>query len=264
MKYEVRELNLGDILDHSISLLKDHFKLIAVIVSVLLIPVQVILAVIIVFLSPNPESMQAQVLSGDGYSFTVYFIALFIGILATFLAHSLTQGAITYGIAHAYLGKALTAGDCIRAGLRHWHRLIITAVISGIGIMAGMMLCLIPGIYLVFAWYIIYPILIFEDLPVMSVFGRSINLMRGHKIKAFVIGIVLTLMGFGVSILARLIPGEYSTSLISSVIDSFILAFNCIVVTVLYFSARCKIEGFDLELLAQSIESPTLGRQRAL
>ena len=81
--------------------------------------------------------------------------------------------------------------------------------------------------------------------------------MDGHKIKAFVITLILFFISMGIEMLFAFIPLQTLSSIIASTIQSFVQSFNCIVVTVIYFSARCQVEQFDLELLAQSVESIT-------
>jgi hypothetical protein len=257
MQYEIKELNLGGILDHSISLLKDQFKMLAVILVSILMPIQVITGVLVTAATPNPEDIAAGQMGGTGgpdfSMFTTMWIMIGITTLISFLFHSLTQGAITWGIAEAYLGKSVTAGECIKTALGKWPVLIMVAIVNWIGIMGGMMLCIIPGIYVIFAWFVIYPVLMIEGLPMMKVFGRSQAIMKGHKGKAFVVGLVLAIIGGAIGALGGLMPGVYPSAVLSAVIQSFLIGFNCIVVTVIYFSGRCLVENFDLELLAGSV-----------
>jgi hypothetical protein len=257
MRYEIKELNLGGILDHSISLLKNHFKLLSVILASVLLPVQVVSSVLMATVVPNPEDMAAGRMGGMedmGLSaMTGFWVMIGVSTLVFFLFHSLAQGAVTWGIAEVYLGKSVTAAECIKTAFRKWPVLITTAIVNWIGIVGGSMLCLVPGIYLVFAWFVIYPVLMIEGLPMMQVFGRSRTIMKGHKGKAFVVGLVLTVIGGGIGFLADIIPGVYPSAVLSAVIQVFLVGFNCIVVTVVYFSGRCLVENFDLELLAGSV-----------
>ncbi len=257
MQYEIRELSLGEILDHSISLLKNHFKLLAVILASILLPVQVISGLLVAAITPTPEDMAAGSMMAandfDLSAFTGMWITMAVAGFIVFLFNSLAQGAVTWGIAELYLGKTVTAGECIRTALRKWPALVLAALLAGFAVFVGLVLCLIPGIYLLFAWYVMFPVLMIEGLPVMKVFARSRAIMKGHKGKAFVVGLVLFIIAGGIGVLVEIMPGVYLSSVLSSVIQTFLMGFNCIVVTVIYFSGRCLVENFDLELLAGSV-----------
>lgn len=255
MKYEIKELELGGIIDNSISLFRNHFTMILILLSVFLLPAQLLMTFARLGLMPDSQSFDPEMVETTQQVPSLGFIGLFLlSAIFYFLAHAITQGAITYGISQAYLGKDISAGYCLKTALRQLHRLAGTAIVYGLGIVGGTFLCIIPGIYLAFAWYIIYPVLMLEDLKVLHVFGRSHSLMKGHMTKAFVAGLVLAIMGFGIGMMAGLLPGIYLSNILSSVISAFFIALNCIVVTVIYFSARCKVENFDLDLLAQLVE----------
>ena len=250
MRYEVKELSLGEILDQSISLLKNHFQLLAVILATLMIPVQIVTSIFATAMTPSSEDMVAA--TDPSVMIGAAVAGVFSG-LVVFLVNALTQGAVTWGIAELYLGRTVTPGECIRTALHRWPALIATALLAGLGVAVGFMLFIVPGVYLAFAWYIVYPVLMIEGLPVRKTFGRSRALMKGHMGKAFVVGVVLFVIGFTITMLAELVPGSYPSAILSAVVQSFIIGFNCIVVTMIYFSARCLVENFDLELLAGSV-----------
>ncbi len=265
MRYEIEELDLGGILDHAIWLFKNHFRLVALIVGVLLIPATLLTSLFLVPAASDFEAVQADEPMAQGLQeLAPVFVVSALSAMLFLAFQSLTQGAITHGIAHAYLGKTVTGRECIMVALAKWHRLIAAAIVAGLGMSVGAMFCLLPGIYLFLAWYIIYPVLMFEDQPTLRVFGRSAALMKGQKLKALAIVVVLTIIGLGVRALAVLLPGEYLSSIANYVIQSFLIAFDCIVVTVMYFSSRCATENFDLELLARSAQVVAAPRQAGL
>ena len=256
MRYEIRELEIGGILDQTIRLFRDHFAFVAMVVCIVLIPIQVPFGLVTTWAQPQPLDMTATEAEALGQAIgQLQFAAVSIfGGFLLMLLNAMTQAAVAYGIAHRYLGYQVSAGESIRKAWSKALPLLGAAILYGIGIGFGMLFCIIPGILFMLMWYVLYPVLIFEDSPVMAAFGRSTRLMKGHKGKAFVLTFLLALIGFGVNVIVLFLPGVYLSSILSNVVASFLVGLNSVAATVVYFSARCRTEQFDLELLSQLVE----------
>ena len=261
MNYEVKELEIGGILDYTIRLYKDNFKFILTVVGTVIIPISVIWAVIQTAMMPNisPEAyagLAQEEMTELMSSQLTGSLLTFVGVLITLVDNSVAQGALVHGMAHRFLGRDMSPSDSIRVGFRNLPRLIGASILMGLGIMGGSLLCIIPGIYLALAWYVVIPVLIFEGQPVGSIFGRSMKLMKGQMGKAFVLAFLLGIIGIAAAVFAQLVPGRYPSAILSSVINALLMGLNSVAVLVLYFSARCKAENFDVELLTQAVEGP--------
>ncbi len=176
----------------------------------------------------------------------------------------IAQGAVAYGIAHRYLGNGLSAGTCIRFALRRWLRLLGATFVYGLAVAFGTMFCIVPGVFIMLVWYVLFPVLVFEDVPIGRALGRSNALMNGHKGKVFVLAVVLGIVTNGLSIAATLMPNVYLGAVVNSVLGSFFVGINTVAATVVYFSTRCRNEQFDLEMLAMMVEGKQQVDQPAL
>ena len=258
MKYEIKELEVGGLLDQTIRLLRDHFGFLVAIVCMVLLPIQILLGLVQVSLMPqiDPATMQDPAVQAQAAgNWLVFMGATLLGLPIFFLLNAVVQSSIAYGIAHRYLGTNVTVGQSIRAALRRWLALLGVSLLYGAAVGFGMMACLVPGILLMLTWYVLYPVLLFEGKPAMQVFGRSHKLMSGHMGKAFVLAFLIGVLAFVAGVALNFVPNAYVQSIVGSVINAFFVAVNSVAATVVYFSARCRVEQFDLELLAHLVES---------
>ena len=145
MRYAIRELKLGEILDQALNLTKDHFGVLIGITAILQIPYNVITGLIQVSMTPtlppNPTPEQAMAVSAAALR-----IALPIGLVALYIIAPLTNAAIVYAISNAYLEKPIGVGGSIMRALQRIFPLIWTWFLVGLAIMGGTILCLVPGI----------------------------------------------------------------------------------------------------------------------
>ncbi len=254
--YEIKELGLGGILDHTIRLFKDHFLFVAAVVCIFLLPVTLLsgIGTVAYTQSVTVETEEGPVISPEAEG--TLLLIQFLPLPVMWLLGLMAQGALCYGIAHRYVGNEISAGEAIRHTFRRLGSLISASILMFFGVMFGMILFILPGIYLAFAWYIMIPALMFENLPGPAGLGRSRRLMKGHKIKAFVLGLLLAIFPMFGGVAAALVPEPYLSSVIMSVATCLYTGLISTAVTVIYFSARCKAEHFDLELLAQALEGP--------
>ena len=266
MRYEIKELGVGGMLDHIIKLCRDHIGFLTIIVCVVLLPIQLPVALWNAWFLPQMDP--ASIMEMGIEELLVFEMkvlgATLVSAVLLILLNAITQGAVAYGIAHRFLGNEVSAGACIRTALRKWLRLFGAAFVYGLAVGFGMMLCIIPGVFVMLVWYVLFPVLIFEDAPMGRAFGRSNALMNGHKAKAFVLALVLGIMSIGVALVILQVPNPYLSAALNSVAQSFFVGLNSVAATVVYFSARCRTEQFDLALLATMVESKQETEQPAL
>ena len=93
---------------------------------------------------------------------------------------------------------------------------------------------------------------------------RSWGLVKGHRGKVFVVFLVIVaiqvLVQIGVAVVGTFAfgPGNGSAvlSILENVVSLLLTPISAIAVTLLYYDFRIRKEGFDLEILSQSIGGP--------
>ena len=264
---DLRPLRVGEILDVAINIYRRRFSTLTRAVAVAVAPVALIS--LVVDLSATSDLDAGTVDGGDvAAAVGAALVAGLLGVVASQLA---TAAAFTI-VSGDYLGESPTWQESLRDGLRRLRSLIWLTILFGLAIGLGFVACIVPGVYLLVSLAVAVPALLFEDARGTDALRRSRSLLRGRWWPAAavlgvsfiltsivsaglegVVSAVLTGGGSGAgSALARAVAG-----VVSSVLTT---PFSAAVATVLYFDARVRKEGFDLELLARRIgvEPPVL------
>ena len=77
--------------------------------------------------------------------------------------------------------------------------------------------------------------------------------MKGNMGSMFVLGFVMLTINLGVAWGAALVPQPHVRVVLTAFVQCAMMIFGTAVSVVFYFSARCKHEQFDLQLLADNV-----------
>jgi hypothetical protein len=252
----LRPLSVGEILDTSFSLYRRHFGA---------------LATVSLVCSGLPLVLRLFVEAAGGM-FThltltlVYFLSLVVlSLIAT--------GATVFIVSESYLGRPLTARDALTRATPYMGRILIASLLMGLVIMLGLFLMVIPGIILGVGLAVAIPAVVLEaGRSASGALSRSWELTRGSRWRIFGLGITLFVLLYvpvlAISgMVAVLLPGGSAAAFgpsstativalaIGGVIQLFIYPLFYCVLTVTYYDLRVRKEGFDLELLASSLQT---------
>lgn len=114
------------------------------------------------------------------------FLENFIGIIAT--------AAVVFIAFRARNGEEAPAPAALIHGLKSWGRLWWTRVLTGLSIILGLLLLVIPGIYLAVRLSLAGNIAILEGSSGSRAMGRSLELTKGHFWLVFRLGLILLLL----------------------------------------------------------------------
>jgi hypothetical protein len=91
-------------------------------------------------------------------------------------------------------GEEVKMGVFFKAGFNQWGAFFILFLLLFLGLLAGFALLVIPGIYLMVAWYFVFYIKIDNsDLSVSDCFGKSMDLVsEAGWLKVFLFVIIIT------------------------------------------------------------------------
>lgn len=253
-QYEVRELGVGGILDQAIRIVRDHFGPLFRIFLPLL-AFNLVLGLVNVFVTPvaspdaSPEERAAAVAAA--LPTTLAFTgAQLIGAL---IIGSWINAALMHFVAQKYLGHAITPGAALARGWRRFGPVVWTTLLVGATIGIGFLLLIIPGIYFSF-WYLLsQQVTVVENISGWQAMKRSRALMKGSMNTAFLVLLVLGILGFVVGGGAGLLGNPYLITGTTVVLQSILTLVSLTALVVLYFSCRCKEENFDLEHVAASL-----------
>jgi hypothetical protein len=260
MQYEVRELGLGGILDQAINLTKNHFGQLFSIVAVSLLPLLILNAVVDMTIMPPPpteltlESLQAYRLARREVLMKHYPLIMTTTLLSI-LVVPITNAALIHSIAGTYLSKPKSRGEALGTAFRSILSLYWTWILVMVAIMGGLILFIIPGILAAFWFSLATQVVVIERISGFSALKRSRYLMVGNIGRMFVLGLVLGVISIGLQLAAGMIPQEHLQEVANIVIQGVFTVFGSVATVIFYFSARCRHEQFDLQLLAANLEA---------
>ena len=235
MSYEIRAMSLGEILDTGFRLVRDEFVPLVGIAATVQVPVAV---------------LGALTQKGE------FFLPALFGLLILGLGGSpIVLAATTFAVGEVYLGRSITVGGSLRAAIGVILPLAGTMLLYYFGVLLGLLLLIVPGIFLVLSWLLAWPIMVLEGVFGPAALGRSYELMRGHRLRGLgatvVSWLILAIVTNIFQLVFSFVPmvGPVFSGLASAVGTAYVSA----VIVVLYFDVRCRKEAFDLEHLAQLV-----------
>jgi hypothetical protein len=101
--------------------------------------------------------------------------------------------------------------------------LIVAGILAGLGIGIGLLLLIVPGLFLLTIWAVIAPVIVIERKGAIDSFGRSRELVRGHGWQVFGVIVVLFLVQFIITAVLNAIANSVSDSFVGFTISDLIV-----------------------------------------
>ena len=105
-----------------------------------------------------------------------YGVMVVAGLLEVLLATTLTHSVLA-----RLDGAPVPLAASLRAGLRFWPLAFAVQLVSGIAVLAGLCLLVVPGVVLALRWLVPVPALMAEGLGVGDSLQRSTELTNGSR-----------------------------------------------------------------------------------
>ena len=120
--------------------------------------------------------------------------------------------------------------------------LLVAGLLAGSGSRVGLVLLIVPGLFLMTIWAVIAPVIVLEKRPPFGAFGRSRELVRGHGWTVFAIVLITGLLtGIASGILQAAFSFLPASSRSSSAARSrrpIVAPFSAIALAITYFRLR--------------------------
>ena len=251
----LRPLTVGEILDTSFTLYRRHFAALATVALVCTgLPL-----VLRLFLEAG-----GGLLSNLPLGFLYGLSLVVLNLIAT--------GATVFIVSESYLGRPITAREALHRATPYIGRILVCSMLMAFVVGLGFLLLFIPGVILGVGLALAIPTVVLEPRSPSSALSRSWELTRGARWRIFALGFVLLILLYIpvvaiTGLLAVLLPqasgerfGPASVSTVAAiaiggVVQMFIYPLFYCVLTVAYYDLRVRKEGFDLELLASTLQS---------
>lgn len=231
MAYNIRPLSFAEVLDRAFRVYVDNFQLLVGIAAVVWIPYGVMVAAGPVFAS-------------------VAFILLLLAAPIMAVAHAIA-------VAHVYLDRPITIQDAYGATRPILLRIVGTYLLFYLLVMLAFLALIVPGIYFVICWSLMLPVMVVEQRFGMSALSRSRGLVTGTWWATFgillVAGLLVSLPATALQLVWGFIP--FFGPMLNAATQAVTSTYSAVVLVVYYFDRRCRVEDFDLRLLAEQIRA---------
>lgn len=149
------------------------------------------------------QGVRAEALT-PGRSVALIVVGIF-SILISIVLAMITQGALVRVTVAQSEGRRASLGETLMAGLTMALPLLGLAILSGIAMMIGFLLLIVPGIILYVMWSVSAPALVEERLGIGSALGRSRALTKGARWTIFGLLLIVLVIAWLISAVAGVI-----------------------------------------------------------
>jgi hypothetical protein len=272
---QLRPLGIGEILDVGIKITMRHWWTLARAVLVVVIPLQLIAAIVDVSASGGVVTTSGETGTIDTDEVWTFAAAALVAVMLTLLAQTIATGACFKAVADAYLGRMPDWRRSLVEVLRRLHSIIWVSLLAFFLGALGLILCIAPGIWLYVSWTVAVPALLTEGVKGRKALGRSFRLVKGFwwrtlaivLLGSFLAGILQAAIGGVLGAIAFATDSavvDVVTSTLSAVAAGAItVPFVAAVTIVLYVDLRVRKEGFDLALLLAGFDGTDIGARLA-
>jgi hypothetical protein len=270
----LRPLRVGETLDVAIKLYRANFAALVRIVAIVTAPTQVL---VVLLQASLPKGFETTSTGGfdrfgqqpvepdiDGKKLTAFLLGTFAITIISFVATEIATAASFRSIGAAYLGEEQRWQDSLRYAGRRWRSIVWLTLLKDTLLFAGFIACIIPGVYFYAAFAVTTPILMLEGVKGTKALSRSRALVKGRwrpvagvlligYLLTSVVGAALTGLVAGALFAGNEIASDVARAIAAIAASALTVPVLAAIVTVVYIDLRVRKEGFDLELLAESV-----------
>jgi hypothetical protein len=175
------------------------------------------------------------------------WLGLLIGTLISLAGTFWVQGALIQAVSDVRDGRAdLSVSETFSAVYPKLGTIIVAGLLLGIAIAVGLVLLIVPGLYLMTIWIAVIPAIVLEHRGIGESFGRSRELVSGNGWNVFGVIVLTILLLIGVGIVVGLILSpleQWVASLIQQIVaNTIVTPFIVAVWTLVYYRLKAREE----------------------
>jgi hypothetical protein len=246
---------VGEILGAAFRLYRRHWQRLLAIAAVVVVPLTVLQYVLGHWVRIQGEVTRNQVASTSFWaSATASLLAALIGLLL----YQVLTGAITRAIAAEVAGEDPDVEQSYRFGFVRLGSILLVSVLVGLATVAGLIVFIIPGIYIGVRLAVSIQALVVEGKRGTEAMGRSWALVGGHWWHAFATLLVAALL---TGLVNAVITAPFSATawfvqgVAAAVATVVTLPYGALVGVLLYLDLRARKERLDLETLRADLQA---------
>ena len=163
-----------------------------------------------------------------------------LGSIVEVFAAFLLQAALIKAVQDVRDGRAdLSIAETVSAASPYIWSVAAASILAGIAITIGLILIIVPGLWLITIWAVIIPVIVIERSGALASFGRSRQLVRGHGWHVFgtlvLVFIILIVVEVILGIIFAALPIVLRSGLGTVISGTLVAPFLAVVVTLVYY-----------------------------
>lgn len=173
----------------------------------------------------------------------------------TLVTYFIMSGLIVSMASELYLGRETDAFETLR---RTWHKLpvvFVASLLQALAIGVGLLLFMFPAVWVTALLFAVVPVIVLENRGLGEAFRRSRELSRDLKMHILsALGLVMLIrfvIQISVALLILAIPMPSMRFVVSALASIVVYPVIGIAEALVYYDARIRKEGFDIEMMAE-------------
>ena len=252
----LRPLSTSELLDRTFHLYRNNFL---VFVGIVAIPQLIVLALRLWYFST---------LTGPVERFSGF--AVLINIVS-FIAIEISAAATVIAVSNLHLERPISVGSAFGGAKSSMLRVVLITLAVSIAAGIGLVLLIVPGVYLWLMWSLAIPVTVLEGGGLNVSTKRSKYLTQGSRGRIFVICLLILVLAWVVSMIfqiplgilvvalkgqaERAVPTIVGASSIGTFLSTSLVGpLLTIALTLIYYDQRVRKEGFDLQLMMAALQ----------
>lgn len=267
---DLRPMTLGEVLDRTFTLYREHFLLFAGITALphlltLLYNFGILSFQRTSFTGTAPHLPSAGVMGG-------IVLGALGGIVLILLTVGIAQAATVAAVSDLYLGQPTSVGSSYARAKESILTVIGIMIMSGLATAVGLIFLIVPGIYLACRLAVSVPVAIVEKESPVASMERSMELTKDYAWQMFLLLLLVTVLTYIVAMLLQF-PVLFSTisatmarrqpsvgvtaySYVAGFVSQVVVGpIGTISASLMYYNLRVRKEGFDIQHLLGSLDS---------
>jgi hypothetical protein len=250
-----RPLGIGEILSTAFQLYRRHWRTLFAIAAMVVVPLTLLQYLFGYLVRTQGETTRNGVVETATWAVG---IAGLLAALAGILMYLVLTGAITRAVAAEVAGEDPSLEQSYRFGFHRLGSVLLVSVLVGLAIIGGLILFIIPGIYIGIRLCVSIEALVVEGRRGTEAMGRSWGLVGGHWWHAFFTLLVVALL---TGVVNAVITAPFSATnwfvqaVAAAVATVVTLPYGVLVGVLLYLDLRARKERLTLETLRADLQA---------
>jgi uncharacterized membrane protein len=250
-----RPMGIGEILSTAFQLYQRHWRTLLAIAAVVVVPFT-----LLQYLLGDLVRTRGEVTSNGVVETATWAVGIagLVAALAAVVMFLVLTGAITRAVAAEVAGEDPSVEQSYRFGFHRFWSVLLVSVLVGLAIIGGLILFIIPGIYIGVRLAVSIEALVVEGRRGTEAMGRSWELVGGHWWHAFGTLVVAGLLTGVVNAVITAPFGDTSwfvQAVAAAVATVVTLPYGVLVGVLLYLDLRARKENLNLERLRADLQA---------